>query len=57
MIKYLIIIFIIICLLAIIYYTFIVAAIEFIVGLILLGIALIAMLAAWFLWKKKNKES
>ncbi|MCG2417456.1 hypothetical protein K8089_00370 [Aequorivita sp. F47161] len=49
--KYLVIALLVIVGLAIAYLTFIIAAIKIIIGSILLGVAAIALLAVWIMWK------
>ncbi len=49
--KYLVIALLIIVGLAVAYLTFIIAAIKIIIGAILLGVMLIALLAVWIMWK------
>lgn len=49
--KYLVIAFLVILGIAIAYLTFIIAAIKIVLGSILLGIAAIALLAVWIMWK------
>lgn len=49
--KYLVIALLVIVGLAIAYLTFIIAAIKMVIGAIMLGIALIALLVVWIMWK------
>lgn len=49
--KYLVIALLVIVGLAVAYLTFIIAAIKFVIGSILLGVAAIALLAVWIMWK------
>ncbi len=52
--KAIVIILVMVIAIAIIYFTFIIAAIEFIFGAIMLGVMVLALLAAWILWKKRK---
>ncbi len=52
--KYLILILVIIGLVAVAYFTFVMAVIEFVVGLVFLGIMLLALLGLWIAWKKRK---
>lgn len=49
--KYLVIALLVIVGLAVAYLTFVIAAIKMIIGAILLGIAAIALLVVWIMWK------
>lgn len=49
--KYLVIALLVIVGLAVAYLTFIIAVIKIVLGSILLGIAAIALLAVWIMWK------
>lgn len=49
--KYLVIALLVIVGLAIAYLTFVIAAIKMVLGAIMLGIAAIALLAVWIMWK------
>lgn len=49
--KYLVIAFLVIVGLAIAYLTFVIAAIKMVLGAIMLGIAAIALLTVWIMWK------
>lgn len=56
MTKYIVLILVIIGLLAVAYFTFVMAVIEFTIGLIFVGIMLLALLGLWIAWKKKKSE-
>lgn len=52
--KAIVIILVLLIAIAIIYFTFIIAAIEFAFGAVMLGIMVLSLLAAWILWKKRK---
>lgn len=52
--KAIVIILVLLIAIAIIYFTFIIAAIEFAFGAVMLGIMVLSLLAAWILWKKRR---
>lgn len=52
--KAIIIILVLVIAIAIIYFTFVIAAIKIVFGSIMLGIMLLALLGAWFMWKKRK---
>ncbi|MDN3723036.1 hypothetical protein QRD02_01465 [Aequorivita sp. SDUM287046] len=52
--KFLIIAFLVIVGLGIAYLTFVIAAIKIVVGAVLLGVAAIALLAVWIMWKNRD---
>ncbi len=54
MMKYLVIAFLIIAALVVAYFTFVVATIKIAFGGIMLGIAAIALLVVWIMWKSKD---
>ena len=52
--KYLVIALLVVLGLVVAYLTFVIAAIKIVMGAILLGIAAIALLAVWIMWKIKD---
>ncbi len=52
--KYLVIGFLIVVALVVAYLTFVIAAIKIAIGGILLGVAAIALLIVWLLWKSRD---
>jgi len=52
--KFLVIAFLVIIGLVVAYLTFVVAALKIVIGAILLGVAAIALLAVWIMWKIKD---
>ncbi len=52
--KVLVVIFLLLIAAAIVYVTFVIAAVKMVVGSILLGISLIALLVVWIMWKVKS---
>lgn len=54
MTKYIILILVITGLITVAYLTLVMAVIEFIVGMIFIGILLLALASLWLVWKKKK---